>query len=216
VTVRNFKITSYGTTNSVAVAEGERNVLLEDGEVEGATSSGITGEGFTARRIHVHDVGADAFHLNDDGYVTIEDCYITAVGYIEGTHADGVQVAAGLDITIRDNYFYMPASDTTHENSQVFLIKPDFGPIENLLIENNWLDGGGYTVNMAGASTNVRIRNNRFGRSSNFGPLRVVAGTMVCGNVWDDTGAALDDQTLDICADADTLAPAAPTLVRVE
>ena len=37
-------------------------------------------------------MGSDAFHLNDAGNVTIENSYITDLGYNESSHADGVQV----------------------------------------------------------------------------------------------------------------------------
>lgn len=190
VTVRNFKITT-SSDNCIRVNEGVSNVLLEDGECDGANSSGITGEGFTARRLYVHNMGSDAFHLNDAGNVTIEASYVTDLGYNKSSHADGVQVASGKNITIRGNNFHMPGEDPKYNNSQIFMIKPDFGPIENLRIEGNWLNGGGYSVNMAGASSNVSIKDNRFGKEYNFGPFNGVDHALVCGNTWEADGKPL-------------------------
>lgn len=190
VTLRNFKVTT-SSENCVRVEEGARNVVLEDGECDGASSSGITGEGFTARRLYVHNMGSDAFHLNDAGNVTIEASYITDLGYKSSSHADGVQVSSGTNVTIRGNHFYMPGDDPKYNNSQIFMIKPDAGPISNLRIEGNWLNGGGYSVNMAGGNTNVQIMNNRFGKEYSFGPLRLSGSPQVCGNVWDSDGSLL-------------------------
>lgn len=220
VTVRNFKINATGSNNCIKVAEGVTNVVIEDGECDGASSSGVTGEGFTARRLYIHNMGSDAFHLNDAGNVTIENSYITDLGYNESSHADGVQVASGSNITIRGNHFYMPGDDPNYNNSQIFMIKPDFGAINNLRIEGNWLNGGGYSVNMAGASTNVQIMNNRFGKEYDFGPLRVADNAMVCGNVWDATGVALAGQTQAVCDGSSpppvAKVPVAPTLNGVQ
>jgi hypothetical protein len=193
VTVRNFKIVATGN-NGIKVQDGLSGVVIEDGEIEGSAASAVSGDGFTARRLYIHDTGADAFSVNNR--IVIEGSYITRIGSREGTHADGLQMTSGGDVVIRGNYFHMPASDTEHENSQIFMIKPDMGPIDGVTIEGNWLNGGGYSVQVVGTPTNVLVRNNRFGTDYNFGPLRVNENTTVCGNVWDATGIALVDQTL--------------------
>lgn len=191
VTLRNFKVTT-SSDNCIRAEDGVRNVVLEDGECDGAKSSGITGEGFTARRLHVHNMGSDAFHLNDVGYVSIEASYITQLGYNASSHADGVQVSSGTNVSITGNNFDMPGEDPKYNNSQIFMIKPDAGPIKGLRIEGNWLNGGGYSVNMAGESSDVHIRNNRFGREFNYGPWKLSGNPELCGNVWDDTGGNIN------------------------
>ena len=217
VTVRNFKIVATGN-NGIKIQDGLSNVVIEDGEIEGSAASAVSGDGFTARRLHIHDTGADAFSVNNR--ILIEASYITRIGSREGTHADGLQMTSGGNVVIRGNYFYMPASDSEHENSQIFMIKPDMGPIDGVTIEGNWLNGGGYSVQVVGTPTNVAVKNNRFGTDHNFGALRVNENTVVCGNVWDATGIALADQTLPASScpggSPTSKVPAAPVLTAVE
>ena len=57
--------------------------------------------------------------------------------------------------------------------------------ISNFVIENNWLNGGNYTIYCQ--SGGIRVRNNIFGRSYLFG---LVDGNCAewSGTVWEDTG----------------------------
>jgi hypothetical protein len=67
--------------------------------------------------------------------------------------------------------------------------------ISNFVIENNWLNGGGYTVRCDTNSPVVVVRNNIFGRDNggwadDKEDLRTHAGNCAVwsGNTWDDTG----------------------------
>ena len=52
-------------------------------------------------------------------------------------------------------------------------------------IECNWLDGGGYALNIRGTGAtvpkNTRITDNRFGRSSGYGPWTTFCGISIRG-----------------------------------
>jgi hypothetical protein len=83
----------------------------------------------------------------------------------------------------------------------------DFGPITNVVVDNNLINGGAYCM-YAGSSpekpypsaTNVQITNNRFGRAlySNcgvYGPVTAFtpnAGDTFTGNAWADTLAPIN------------------------
>lgn len=221
VVIRNFKIetsSSYG----VQTTNGATNLVLEDGEISGMSSSGVYGSNFTARRLYVHDSGGDAFKPTTN--VTIEDSFVERLGYLPEAHADGVQMVSGSNLTVRGNNFLMTDVEG-FRNSQVFMIQTNNSAIENVTIEGNWINGGGYSVqirdkgNGYGAPANVNIRNNRFGRGYSFGPWVVDGNPTICGNVWDDTSALMDRQTSTNCSGTPPTGskkPATPSLTSVQ
>ena len=78
------------------------------------------------------------------------------------------------------------------QNGGIFLAT-DFGPINNVTIENNLMNGGGFTVWSLGLSspfgvpTNVRLLNNHFGRNYMYNLLNLQGSVQRSGNVWSDT-----------------------------
>ena len=197
VTIRNFEINGgkYGVDSNVF--EGSvSGLVLEDGEISGQSSSGLLVSGTVARRLHIHHQGADAVKAWND--VVFEDSYVHHLGSISGSHSDGVQMIGGSNVTIRRNHFDMPHDEPGFTNSQVMIIQTH-SPIDGVIIDSNWINGGGYSVQITdkgvgnGYPRNVEITNNRFGREYQFGPLRFKDGTpdVVAGNVWDDTGAPI-------------------------
>jgi hypothetical protein len=75
------------------------------------------------------------------------------------------------------------------------MVSTEFGPVDGLLLQANWLDGGGYTLNLRGGPhgepRGLTIVDNRFGRGFGYGPAAIDAQAQASGNVWDDTGEAL-------------------------
>jgi hypothetical protein len=219
VTIRNFKIETSG---SYGVQANGSNLLLEDGEITGMNSAAVYGGNFTARRLFVHNSGNDAFKAQSN--VVIEDSYIRELGYAPESHADGVQMVSGSNVTIRGNNFVMH-DQPGYSNSQVVIVQTNNGPVNNVTVENNWINGGGYSVQFRdkntgyGAPTNITIRNNRFGDDYQFGPWSLDGNPMVCGNVWDDTGALMDRQSASTCsgtAPPGAKKPAQPALTSVQ
>ena len=199
VTLRNFRVNSKGAQRGVQIDAGRSGIVLEDGELYGMSSIAIYGTGYTARRLHMHDSGGDALRPEGSNGGTestlVEHCFIESMGLSSGAHADGMQVAntaaAGYNVTLQYNNFFMPVpgspdhpGDTSKASSVIFVEKP----VRNFVIQNNWLDGGGYTVYCGGNTGDVVWRNNIFGTNYDFG---VVTGTCQnwSGNVWEDTGA---------------------------
>jgi hypothetical protein len=197
VTIRNFRINANGAGHAINYAGGKRGLVVEDGEVSnfGEAAIGLNYTNYTARRLNVHHSQRDGFKA--EGNVLIENNWVHYLGMLKGAHADGVQSSKGSGLTVRGNNFDLPW-DIGVESTSAFMIKSDFGPIDNVLIENNWLNGGQYTIYvMAGsfggqsypAPTNVRILNNKFGRDFHYGLYYPGAATVRQGNVWEDTGA---------------------------
>lgn len=183
VTVRRSRVTS-GTFWAVYIAEGVLGTVLEDLEIAGKVGcdAGISGGNYTARRLNVHGC-SDGVKLGDN--TTIEASWIHDLRVTPTSHNDCVQLSGGHSVTVRGNALEAPP----WQNSAVF-IKVDFGSIDDVLVDGNWLDGGGYTLYVVSASS-VTVRNNRFGRRHDFGPASIESSITQSGNVWDDTGRSI-------------------------
>jgi hypothetical protein len=197
VTIRNFRIDSHGGYYGIQCVEGmNQGHLFEDGEILHNSSCGVYGIGFTARRLEVHEGGGDAFKAH--GNVLVEDCWVHNLGMEPDAHADGDQSRMGSNITFRHNNIDMPVGLPGYESNSAFLFAPEIGIVNNILLESNWVNGGNYTVYLAynsayGAPTNCRLLNNRFGRDYHWGVLiNDSPGSIISGNVWDDTGELMD------------------------
>ena len=188
VTIRNCRIT--GGTYGVQANFGKTGLLIEDCEITQSKSAGIFGNDFTARRVYIHNTGADGIKPGNDWVV--EYSYITDMGSIEGAHADGVQMVSGSNGTLRYNTFEMPANTTGFENSQVILLKTDSGAIDDITIDNNWINGGGYSVQVRGTPTDITITNNRFGRDYNYWVIIADVDITWSGNTWEDSGEIIE------------------------
>ena len=197
VTVRNVRI-DCSSFYGINIASGNTGTLIEDVEIFGMTSSGVLGSNFVLRRANIHDSGADATKPGSN--VVIENSWFHRLGTIPTSHSDGVQMVSGSNVTMRENNFDMPYDLPGYTNSQCMIIQTNNGPIDDILIEGNWLNGGGYCVqindkgNGHGGPTNVRIVNNKFGRDCQFGILRFNNSTAtLSGNIWQDSGEPIGD-----------------------
>lgn len=200
VTIRNFILDGSNASYGIRCDYGYQNILIEHGEIRNCSSAGIYGRNFTARCLEIHEMGADG--LKARGNTLIEGCWIHHLGKNPGAHADGNQTRSGSNITMRGNFFDMPKNiGAPYKSNAASINQAEAGPISNLVMENNWLNGGNYTVYFEAeaqhgySTTNCSLINNRFGRDYSFGVLRVhgnVSGLQVYGNVWDDTGEEMD------------------------
>jgi hypothetical protein len=198
VTIRNFRVNAGNAGHAINYGWGRTGLVVEDGEVSyfGEAAVGLNYTNYTARRLNVHHGQRDGFKA--EGNVLIENNWVHYLGMLPGAHADGVQSSKGSNLTVRGNNFDLPW-DIGVESTSAFMIKSDFGPINNVLIEGNWLNGGQFTIYVTAGSfngvnqpspSNVRILNNRFGRDNHYGLYYPGTATTVRqGNVWDDTGA---------------------------
>jgi hypothetical protein len=184
VVLRNFRIEAGGAWYGVKATNGNTGIVLESGEITGARSSGVFGGGFTARCLNVHEHGGDGFKTTRD--VLVESSWIHHLGTNDGAHADGNQTRGGSNITFRGNFCDMPVSDPDpyKSNACFMLQEPDSSPIDDFVIEDNWLDGGNYTVYCAG---DTHVLDNRFGRNFRYGTHNGDCAEWT-GNVWADTG----------------------------
>ncbi len=196
VTLRNSRVTSTCTNGSIKISwSGVSGVVLDHVELNGqrkVNSPGIMGSGWTGVALNIYDT-EDAIDVGND--VVVRDSYIHDMFVGPGAHVDGVQSTGTKNVRVIHNTIDARGSGTT----SAMLFGADLGAMDNIVADNNLLNGGGYTV-YAGAdpgydSGSISFTNNRFGRGFAYGPCsfgpskgRTIGFT---GNVWDDTNATL-------------------------
>jgi hypothetical protein len=189
VTIRKVRITTGDYYPVRYFDNNNTGLLVEDTEIIGTSgnvTSGIAFRDYTARRVNVH---GSADGLKADANVLIEDCYVHDLSNGPGEHNDGVQSTGGKGVTIRH-------SSLSGGSNSCVQTGDENAATENLTIDCNWLDGGGYTLNIRGTGAtkprNTRVTNNRFGRDAQYGPWVIDdPNPVVTGNVYDDSGAPI-------------------------
>ncbi|MEU9887119.1 hypothetical protein [Sphaerisporangium sp. NPDC051011] len=205
VTVRNVRVIGEGDW-SVIQAEGASGAVIEDCEISGngtvKAQWGVLNQGgqITVRRANIHTVSNSVG--TDHGL--IEDSYMHDFKEFPGDHITGPQINGspqdGLTLTIRHNTIFNQLSQTS-----AISIYQDFSRAHDVLIENNLLGGGGYTIyggaGKFGTPTDIRILNNVFTRrlfpkGGFWGSVTYFdtkgKGNRFEGNVWEDTREAVE------------------------
>jgi Bacterial TSP3 repeat len=207
VVIRNSKISCNGL--AVATFDGEYSgtpLLIEDTEIDCQNAPGSHGIGdanVTVRRV---EITACENGLDINQNVIVEDSYIHNLYNGGDSHMDGLQLAGhwngssfvdgALNVTIRHNTIYgMGDGDTTFGTSAIFTIRPGN---TNILIEDNLLAGGAFTIycQQGSRGTNYRVLNNHFSRKYKatigyYGSATDCSDETQSGNVIHETGKPL-------------------------
>jgi hypothetical protein len=166
VTLRRCRIRA-ASFSVVRIKTGVTGVTIEDCEIDGVGSNndgcnGIQGSG-VFRRNNIHHV-ENGVTPDGGGPTVIEDNYIHDLLASGAPHYDCIQIDGGLsDVVIRHN---TAINDFTQTSA--VMIDNYFGPVSDVLVEDNLLIGGGFTIYVDGhfnanAVTNVRIVHNHMG-----------------------------------------------------
>jgi hypothetical protein len=199
VTIKNSIIRASGYW-LVLNDEGATGLKIIDSELDGtpnAPSSGdsaVAGDNYTLTRVNIHHT-VDGLKAGSN--VVVEDSYIHDM-LIAGAdpHNDGIQSLGTTSLTIRHNTIILKDGST----SAIILSTGSADSMRNILIENNLLGGGAFTVYggyEAGRDTlskvsNIRIIDNKFTtqihpNSGAYGPLTSTdSPVVVTGNTWYD------------------------------
>jgi len=190
VTIRRSKINCnsyYGILASgAAVANGAARLSVEDVEVVcGGNTTAIGDANVTVKRAYLHGC-ENGFDLDHDA--TVEDTYITDVVEVNGGHGDGMQFAGTVsNIVVRHNTIIVgPVTSAVNRT----------GETTSLLVEDNLLAGGAYTLycpRVPVASGAFTAINNRFGdyvygHTDSCGE----SGVVFTGNYEDSTLAPIE------------------------
>lgn len=109
----------------------------------------------------IHNMGSDGGKVFDNG--SYENCYIYAIGYKEGSHADGIQVTTeNSNFSIINCRFDLPRFDTCYPNAGIFFVLE--GDSYNSTVKDCVMTGGNYSFyygrKKPDAETPVVIENN--------------------------------------------------------
>jgi len=177
----------------VRVVSGD--VTISDSELFGFSEAAMTYSNWTAIRVNIHDVGSDGVKFGTN--TLLADSWLHDFAPTEGAHADGGQLQAGeRNIVVRHNRIDARSRSGSTPGNAALFIAPDLGPSSDgpLLIEQNHLDGGNYTLYCVDGGDgkyflgHITIRDNRFGRNAQYGPLRINVPATVSGNAFADNG----------------------------
>jgi hypothetical protein len=151
----------------------------------------------TIRRVNISGTVDGVMVFGDN--VTIQDSFIhdlvrlpTTTQKDGFTHNDGIQIQKGLGTRIVNNVI-------TGGYNTAIMVTQDAGVTGNLYIADNYLDGGGATINFSSngaAKKNLVIMNNRFGPNRRNVGMAIIRNTVQSpltefGNVWDVDGSPI-------------------------
>jgi hypothetical protein len=201
VTIRNCRVTTPNNWIQVWTAPGITGLIVEDCEFDGASACGIgpgVCPGAIVRRCNIHDVENGLSLGAGQNNVLVRDNYIhDLTGPVSPEpHFDGIQMEGDISgLQVIHNTFSIP-DDTGAVN-----IANNSGPTDDILVDDNLMEGGTYTVYVddqfgPDPITNVTVSNNRFGWHT-FGHwlIRTPNPTIVfTNNVDDATGDLLPEE----------------------
>jgi hypothetical protein len=183
---------------AIRMQNDPRGLLVEDCEMfyEGfADASSVIGGGgyYTLNRCHIHDI-TEGPRLASG--CTVQDSHLHHLRRLTGGggHHDLLQATVGDGISIVRNTLLAYNPELDDPFNAAIILKSDSGPVTNVLVEGNLMNGGNNTLYLTRAHHPVgpaTVRDNRFGRDFRFGTISTsnVDGLVMAGNVWDDSNA---------------------------
>jgi hypothetical protein len=185
VTVRDCRIVCEGANHGILIPDGRKGSVVEYCDIIGPIN-GISGAG----TFRFNDLARCNNGVNVFGPSLIEGNYIHDFAGGSDAHYDGVEMNGGGGTTIRGNNIV-----NEHNQTSAVMINNYFGGVNNILVENNRLVGGGYTIYTDGRFTNtpmnnICIINNRLGKGrwGYSAYWETTTNSIWSGNVDDKTG----------------------------
>lgn len=207
--------TAYGGTAPPAVSiYNNKNLLIEDSEIEAVRkstyiSNGIHGSGYTLRRVDISGTvdGAGIYNtgaantLIENSY--IHDLYNGQFSYGHGctpSHADGIQIHYGSNMTIRNNTIKANSTTPYKTNAAIMVNQNGSYNTSGVTIQSNWIDYGTCSINVHDSNKATTIKSlaiigNKFGKNQTTNPkctmivqkvVRNDSSNNISGNVWED------------------------------
>lgn len=223
VTIRNSRVNGQGTMGgaiSFPPGRSYTGVNIENTEISNARLGIAMGNkdgslfrgGADANQLsglHIHNVG-DGLHLGSD--FTLRESRIETKRW-EGNHSDGVHIANRGNVNIFDSYIDAGPNDrniSPHDpnniNAAVFMGQDFDGDIDNVHINNSYLNGGEHTyrhwqpkhhLGYQNNPTNSSVRNSWFGPNSRHEPAVAYVGNDG-SPVWENNRFIQTGQPIDV------------------
>lgn len=184
------------TTDNNTAAIAPSTVTIRDSEIDGSKLSAYDAAmttGFIGianlQRNYIHDVGSGIGLMNTGKSLSsvVEGNYVRGLraygdGATTGNHSDAFTVrdfdartTPGRALTVRNNRFNCDSANATG----AFFIQTYSGTIQNVSLQNNLLEGGGYQLGLeagfGNTYSNLTASNNRFS-GTGWGPAYVTGG----------------------------------------
>lgn len=190
VTIRRTRILATGAY-PIRVESGFTGALVEDTTIDGrgVATAATMGNSLTIRRANIYGV-LDGPRIGSD-FIMVES-YIHHLHRITGGHHDALQTTGASNVILRRNNLQAYNSTTGDVMNTAIQIGEEFAVVRNMVVEDNLMNGGNFTVNAGGGGTTgaqVQFRRNKFGRNFRYGP----AGNIGPGIVWESTNVYLDN-----------------------
>jgi hypothetical protein len=197
VTIKNSRITGTGGKGQYPVhIQGGTGLVIQDTEILQAPSVNanvavICCSNFKLVRVHIHDFFEGVRMANN---VAIEESYIhTPLRCDASCHIDVLQSTQGNNILVKHNRLDAYNYETKDYMNAAYQFGEEQGRLTNCRFENNFFNGGNYTLNGGGGGTtgaDCDFYGNRFGFYHRYGP-KAYFGPNVSfdsSNVWHETG----------------------------
>ncbi|MDY7102253.1 MAG: hypothetical protein S0880_13795 [Actinomycetota bacterium] len=162
VVIRNSRIICGNAQSAVHQTSTATGLLIENSELIGAGGGNHAGSGiysstpYTARHVEIRGFDDGAFLAS--GTVFVHN-WVHSLAPGSDAHQDLLQMVGGSDVLVVHNRLSHRADQTSG-----IMIKADVGPISNVLIADNLIAGGYYSVYVYagahGAPRNVTVRGN--------------------------------------------------------
>lgn len=182
------------TLNRLTIAPTTPSVYLD----------GIWGDNYTATGL---DISGTVDGLKIGSNCTLEKSYVHDMTYYASdpnqgggpTHNDCVQMLSGDSVTLYGNCLNLGMN-----GGSAVQITQDYGAVTNVVIEHNWMDGGGCSLNIAhkvlSSLSGILVKDNVFGRNSGFNcPILISTQTTIINtnNTYEDDGQIVPIQQHD-------------------
>jgi hypothetical protein len=192
VRIVNTKITCDSTLYAIRTLSGTSNLVIEDVEINsmGKNSASVCCTDYTLRRGNLYNM-VDGPRLGDN--TALIDSYLHSLARIPLSHNDITQTTGGNNILVQHNRMeaYNPATRDPF-NACVMIGSTTAPTLTNVLIVDNYCNGGNYSMGINGKITasNIVYRNNKFGRNYRYGVVASLYPGIVweSNNVWFDNG----------------------------
>ncbi|MFB9235352.1 hypothetical protein ACFFWC_07340 [Plantactinospora siamensis] len=183
VTIRKSRI-RCSSNYSIRTMSAVRNLVVEDVEINGMAKNdaAVCCGNYTLRRVDISNA-IDGPRLGDN--TVVEDSWIHHLSRVGASHNDTLQTTGSVNVAVRHNRLEAYNPITRDPMNACIMIGSTTAPlVADLLFQNNYCDGGNYSIGVRTDLTgrNIRFLANAFGHDCRYG---IINRPSQAGIVWD-------------------------------
>jgi hypothetical protein len=189
VTITNSRIRCATNGSAVDVLSGSVKIVNSEIDGLGTTDQCIGFDNFTLVGVDIYGC-QDGIKLGSNDVV--ENSYVHNLARGDGSHNDAIQTVGGHNDVVRHNTLMAYNAATDDPMNAAIQTGHLNNPLTNVVIDDNYMDGGNYTVNAGSQSTDGNrisgyvFTNNVFGPDARYGPVAELGDgiSFDSSNVW--------------------------------